>query len=55
MLGFEGEIAQQNWFHVVNHEYEPGKILGEPKLLFRKIEDEEIQKEIETLKNIGKI
>jgi len=54
MLGFTTQLSSQNWPEVVKMQLTPGKKLPEPKLLFRKIEDSEIEEEITKLGKMDK-
>ncbi len=49
MLGFKTPLASAKWDDVVNSVLEFGQALPEPQILFTKIEDDVIQKEIEKL------
>ncbi len=46
MLGFTGEIAKGNWNQIHKTRVPEGQKLGEPVLLFRKVEDAEIEEQI---------
>lgn len=54
MLGFEGSIGDSSWNREVESFIPAGQVLGEPVILFRKIEDVEINGEIEKLKGMLK-
>lgn len=54
MLGYTSKIESENWDEVVAKEIAPGQLLRLPEILFRRIEDEEIQEEIEKLKKLSK-
>jgi methionyl-tRNA synthetase len=49
MIGFTSELAKQNWDIVRKTPVEPNKTLPTPQLLFRKIEDTEIEEQISKL------
>jgi methionyl-tRNA synthetase len=49
MLGFKTSLAQCKWDEVVLSALESGQLLPEPQILFAKVEDDVIQKEIEKL------
>lgn len=49
MLGASSKLSQQNWDEVSRQKLEEGTKIQEAKVLFRKIEDEEITKEVEKL------
>lgn len=49
MLGNGTELAKQNWQHVQKSVHLAGKKLGEPEILFRKVEDAEIEEQIAKL------
>ena len=49
MLGFSGELAKANWKQVHSTPIPVGQKLGEPEILFRKVEDEEIEAQIKKL------
>ncbi len=54
MLGFNGEIAKGNWPKIHSTRIPAGQKLNEPEILFRKIEDEEIEAQIKKLGNKAK-
>lgn len=49
MLGYLKPLSVQKWEDVLRNPLPIGQILPEPAILFRKIEEEEIEKEIQTL------
>ena len=49
MLGFETQLAKENWTKIRTMPHPDGQSLSEPEILFRKVEDEEIEKEIAKL------
>ncbi len=50
MLNFEDDIVKAGWDSACEFKLEAGHQLGEPKILFRKIEDSEIEEQITKLK-----
>lgn len=54
MLGFSGQIAKGNWEKIHSQPVPVGQKLGEPVILFRKVEDFEIEEQIEKLGKIVK-
>lgn len=50
LIGFNDELAKQEWNEINRSEIIADQILQEPKILFKKIEDEEIEKDIMSLK-----
>jgi methionyl-tRNA synthetase len=53
MLGFKTLLAQHRWDEVVLSVLEASQDLPEPQILFAKVEDDVIQKEIEKLKEMS--
>lgn len=53
MLGFKTALSHVKWDDVVSSPLEEGQVLPDPAILFAKVEDEVIQKEIEKLKQIS--
>lgn len=53
MLGFETELGKLNWEKVLSTEVEAGQTLKEPVILFKKIEDAEIEEELNKLKTLS--
>lgn len=49
MIGFSSDLAKGSWETILNSEVPSSQKLPEPKILFRKVEDEEIEKQIEAL------
>jgi methionyl-tRNA synthetase len=49
LLGFDTSLSQANWDHVVSTPLHPGKKLPQPHILFQRVEDEPIAKEIAIL------
>lgn len=49
MLGYSTELAQGNWTTIHNTPLPTGQRLREPEILFRKVEDEEIELQIQKL------
>lgn len=54
MLGFSAEIARGNWDQIRSHFVPEGQMLNEPMILFRKVEDFEIEEQIAKLGKIVK-
>ncbi|MBX7066093.1 MAG: methionine--tRNA ligase [Parachlamydiales bacterium] len=54
MLGFSGEIAKGNWNQIHSHPVPAGQQMNEPVILFRKVEDAEIEEQIAKLGKIVK-
>ena len=52
MLGFKTPLSKAKWDDVVASNLESGQSLPEPQILFTKVEDEVIQKEIEKLRHM---
>ncbi|MDP1881073.1 MAG: methionine--tRNA ligase [Parachlamydiaceae bacterium] len=55
LLGFDDSIEQKEWNKMIDETLPEGKKLTPPTILFRRIEDSEIAKETEKLKNLSKI
>ncbi len=49
MIGFKTELAKQNWSAVRSKSLPAGQKMNEPHVLFRKVEDEEIEEQIAKL------
>ena len=49
MLGFSSDLTKQTWDHVLASAIPAGQTLGQPELLFQKVEDAWIQEEIDLL------
>lgn len=54
MLGYEGELAKGVWSAIVEAPIPNGQPLGEPRILFQKIEDAQIEQEIAKLHQLAK-
>lgn len=54
MLGFDGDLGSLNWDETVNTRIPEGQKLKEAQILFRKIEDAEIDQEIVKLQEMSK-
>lgn len=54
MLGMPGALSQESWDSAIATELPEGQILGKPEILFRKIEDEAIDKELKKLEEMTK-
>ncbi|MBS0629181.1 MAG: methionine--tRNA ligase [Verrucomicrobia bacterium] len=50
MLGFDTQLANQNWTQIMNESIQPGVTLPTPEPLFKKVEDDLIAKEEALLK-----
>ncbi len=48
-IGYQSSLAQENWHSVVNRSIQAGQILKESQVLFRKIEDCEIEEELQRM------
>ncbi len=55
MLGYTSKLEDEKWDDVLSKSINENQGLKDPVVLFRKIEDEEIEKELEKLKNISKV
>jgi methionyl-tRNA synthetase len=53
MLGFKTELANQKWEETAASRLLAGQMISEPKILFTKIEDDVIQKEIKKLEEMS--
>lgn len=51
LLGYQNRIQSQGWEKIIATEIPTGQKLGEPQILFQRIEDSQIKSEIEKLKN----
>lgn len=54
-LGFSTDLAKESWKKIRDQEIPSGQKLREPVILFRKVEDEEIAKQMETLGKSGSL
>lgn len=54
MLGFEGRLSDTGWQKAAAMEIPVGQKLGQPQILFKKIEDEQIEEELAKLKALSK-
>lgn len=54
MLGFTSELAKQSWQDIVSMKLPSGQKILEPELLFRRIEDSEIEEQVAKLGKIHK-
>lgn len=54
MLGNTSDLSLQHWKQVIENTIKPGTILPKPEILFAKVEDEQVQKELETMKALSK-
>lgn len=53
LLGFATDLQNDSWEHIVETPLVVGTMLQEPKILFQKIEDEQIAEEIAKLKSMS--
>jgi methionyl-tRNA synthetase len=53
MIGFNDMLIDQNWSDVLLNRIQPGVSLPQPVILFAKIEEEQVQKEIESMKALA--
>ena len=53
MLGYESELEEQSWDEAIQEFVPAGQQLPEPAVLFRKIEDKEIEAELKALKEMA--
>lgn len=49
LLGYQNELADQSWDDVVQRQIPEGQLLQEPKILFQRIEDTQMESEISKL------
>jgi methionyl-tRNA synthetase len=54
MLGYSSDLQSQNWQQVLETKVVPGTILPKPEILFIKLEDDQVQKEIEAMHALSK-
>ena len=54
LLGYTHSIQEQSWESIIDHFVPEGQVMPAPSPLFRKIEDEEIQQELDNLKAMNK-
>lgn len=54
MLGYSSDLQSQNWQRVLETKVNPGTILPKPDILFMKLEDDQVQKEIEAMHALSK-
>jgi methionyl-tRNA synthetase len=54
MLGFDKSLQELDWNEVASMEIPPGQKLAKPEILFQKIEDEQIELELEKLHALSK-
>lgn len=50
MLGFTNQLSLQKWSEALSTPIVPGATLPKPEILFTKVEDEQVQKELDTMK-----
>lgn len=53
LLGYFSDFQQVQWDQVRNTQIPPGQVLKEPKILFQKIEDSQIEEELAKLKKMS--
>lgn len=53
LIGYQTDLSKQNWDTVAKQELAPGQSLPKPEILFKKVEDNVIESEMEKLKNLG--
>jgi methionyl-tRNA synthetase len=53
LLNLNGKVEEQSWYDAAKTEMREGHLTNKPKILFTKIEDEVIEKEIKKLENAG--
>ncbi|CRX39499.1 methionine--tRNA ligase [Estrella lausannensis] len=53
MLKLQGKVEEALWDDVVKNQFATGHLLSEPEILFRKVEDAEIEAEIAKLKEMS--
>ena len=53
MLGFTSELSKQKWDEVLCTEIPSGTVLPKPVILFSKVEDEAVQKELDAMKALS--
>lgn len=54
MLGCPADFESSGWDAVMAHNLAPGQALGEPEILFRKVENEQIEQEIAHMETMAK-
>ena len=54
MLGYTSDLQCQHWQSVLETKVAPGTILPKPDILFMKLEDDQVQKEIEAMHALSK-
>lgn len=54
LLGYKNELKDQNWDKVVDETIPEGQKLMEPKILFQRVEDAQIEEEIKKLHTMSK-
>jgi len=52
-INLEGSVHKQNWDSISKIQIAPGHKINQPQILFKKIEDEEIKKQKDKLKEGG--
>lgn len=54
MLGYASELSKTSWLTIVMNQIPRGQLLGEPVILFKRIEDEQMDQEIAKLNEASK-
>ncbi|NDE82828.1 MAG: methionine--tRNA ligase [Chlamydiia bacterium] len=54
MLGYTSDLQSQHWQSVLETKVTPGTLLPKPDILFMKLEDDQVQKEIEAMHALSK-
>lgn len=54
-LGFEGELSSLHWDEILDRRLMEGQVLCRPEVLFQKVEDEPIEKEISKLQTLFEV
>lgn len=54
MLGFKNRLENASWVDIIAHDIPSGQKLHKPEILFHRIEEEQIQMEIEKLQEMAK-
>jgi methionyl-tRNA synthetase len=54
MLGYTSTLSQENWDQVISKEIPKGRLLPQPQVLFKRVEDVLIQEQENKLKSLAK-
>lgn len=54
MLGYSSNLAEESWQEVIRNKIPSGQQLQQPTILFQRIEDAQIEAEIDKLRTLGK-